>query len=123
MSLREKIIQASYGAGEIIKSAPSVVQYENSKSGHANYVTEYDARVQEYLQEKLAAILPDAHFVGEENGREIFLPEYSHGLTYVVDPIDGTSNFMKSYRPSVTSIAVLKEGKPYIGVIYNPYSD
>ena len=41
----------------------------------------------------------------------------------MVDPIDGTSNFMKAYRPSVTSIGVLKDGKPYAGVIYNPYTD
>ena len=123
MSIREEIIKAAYGAGEIMKSAPSAVAFEKSKEGHANYVTEYDGRVQKYLQERLAAILPEAHFVGEENGSEIFLPEYAKGYTYVVDPIDGTSNFMKAYRPSVTSIAVLCDGRPCIGVIYNPYTD
>ena len=123
MSLREDIIKAAYGAGEIMRSAPTSVAYEKSKEGHANFVTEYDSRVQQYLQKELSAILPEAHFVGEENGSEIFLPEYADGFTYVVDPIDGTSNFMKAYRPSVTSIGVLKDGKPYAGVIYNPYTD
>lgn len=122
-TLREEIIQAAYEAGEIMNSAPLMVRQANSKEGHANFVTEYDRRVQEYLQSKLLSILPEAHFVGEENGREVFLPEYEHGFTYVVDPIDGTSNFMKAYRPSVTSIGVLKEGRPYVGVVYNPYSD
>ena len=123
MNIKEEIIQAAYDAGEIMKSAPSVVAFEKSKTGHANFATEYDNRIQEFLQEKLSSILPEAHFVGEENGKEVFLPEYEKGYTYVVDPIDGTSNFMKSYRPSVTSIAVLKDGRPHIGVVYNPYTD
>ena len=72
---------------------------------------------------ELSRILPEAHFVGEEEGQEIFLPEYGKGFTFVVDPIDGTSNFMRDYELSVTSIALLKDGRPYIGVIYNPYAD
>ena len=41
MSLREDIIKAAYGAGEIMRSAPTSVAYEKSKEGHANFVTEY----------------------------------------------------------------------------------
>ena len=123
MTIKEEIMQAAYGAGEIMRSAPPAVDYAGSKTGHANYVTEYDSRVQEYLLQRLSAVLPEANFVGEENGKEVFREEYAKGYTFVVDPIDGTSNFMKAYRPSVTSIALLKDGKPWIGVIYNPYTD
>ena len=123
MSLRNQIVQAAYGAGEIMKSAPTDVSASESKTGHANFVTKYDAKVQAYLFRELSSLLPDAHFVGEEDGKEVFLPEYQKGWTFVVDPIDGTSNFMKAYRPSVTSIGLLKDGVPYLGVIYNPYTD
>ena len=47
----------------------------------------------------------------------------NEGYCFVLDPIDGTSNFIYSYRPSVVSIALLKDGKPYMAVIYNPFDD
>ncbi len=122
MELLERIREAARGAGEIMKSA-SDIRPSEIKSGHANFVTEYDALVQEYLEEKLAGILPEATFVAEEEGQEVFKEQDKTGFTFVIDPIDGTSNFMKGLRPSVTSIALLKDGKPYLGVIYDPYSD
>ena len=94
-----------------------------SKEGHANYVTIYDQKIQEFLIERFTTILPEAHFVGEEEEKEIFAPGYEEGYTFVIDPIDGTTNFMKDYHLSVTSIALFKDGLPFIGVIYNPYTD
>ena len=123
ISLLEEIIAAARQAGGIMMSAREHHEAAQSKVGHANFVTEYDQKVQELLLQRLSAILPEANFVGEENGREIFLPEYQKGYTFVVDPIDGTTNFMKAYRPSCTSIGLFKDGKPYIGVIYIPYTD
>ncbi|MBQ1312242.1 MAG: inositol monophosphatase [Blautia sp.] len=122
-TLLQQIIPIARKAGEIILSASEIEEHVHSKEGHGNFVTEYDEKVQEYLLGELAKLLPEAHFVGEEEGKEVFLEEYKKGYTFVIDPIDGTSNFMKAYRPSVTSIALLKDGKPFIGVIYNPYSD
>ncbi len=121
--LLEEIIAAARQAGGIMMSAQEHHEAAQNKTGHANFVTEYDQKVQELLMQRLSAILPEAHFVGEENGKEVFLPEYAKGYTFVVDPIDGTTNFMKAYRPSCTSIGLLKDGKPYIGVIYVPYTD
>ena len=121
--LLTQIRDAAKGAGEIMLHASFDSSSVMSKEGHANFVTIYDKKVQEFLIRHLSKILPEAHFVGEEEGKESFLPEYESGYTFVIDPIDGTSNFMKAYRPSVTSIALLKEGVPYIGVIYNPYTN
>ena len=119
--LIEKIKKAARGAGEIMLNARSIMDVE-TKQGRANYVTEYDEKVQEYLFEELGKILPEAHFVGEEEGKELFPPEYEKGWTFVIDPIDGTSNFMRGYDLSTTSIGLLLDGEPYIGVVYNPYS-
>lgn len=121
--LLAEISDAARKAGSIILEGAGHAKSRRAKDGHANFVTEYDARVQKFLIETLKETLPDAHFVGEENGEEQFLPEYEKGLTFVIDPIDGTSNFMKGYQPSVTSIGLLKDGKPWLGVIYNPFSD
>ena len=108
-------------AGRIMKGMhPSKVE---AKEGHSNYVTECDKQLQEFLYSRLHALIPEANFVGEEEGREVFLPEYKKGLVFIVDPIDGTSNFIFDYKPSVISVGMLKDGAPYVGVVYNPYSD
>ena len=94
-----------------------------NKSGHGNYVTEYDSKIQEYLVKELSGLLPEANFVGEENGQEVFKDEYRSGFTFVLDPIDGTANFVKGWNESVISIGLLKDCRPYIGVVFNPYMD
>ena len=108
-------------AGKIMTSAkrPKVME----KSGHANFCTETDEKIQSFLIDKLGAVLPEAQFLGEEDGQDVFTSKMKEGFCFVLDPIDGTSNFIYSYRPSVVSIALLKDGRPYIGVIYNPYDD
>ncbi|MBR3393737.1 MAG: inositol monophosphatase [Firmicutes bacterium] len=110
-------------AGLIMLEAEDIRHQIKEKSGHANFVTVYDERVQEYLFKELKKIIPDASFVGEEEGAEIFKPEYEQGYTFCIDPIDGTSNFLTGYQPSVISIALFKDGNPYVSVVYEPYQD
>ncbi len=93
------------------------------KSGHANFCTETDEKIQAFLIDKLSGICPDASFLGEEDGQDVFTSKMSKGLCFVIDPIDGTSNFIFAYRPSVISIALLKDGKPYLAVVYNPFDE
>ena len=121
MNLRKQIEATALEAGKIILSADSIQAATDEKSGHANFVTEYDKKVQEFLFDRLAGVLPEASFVGEEEGAENFREEYRKGYAFVIDPIDGTTNFIKAYRPSVTSIGLLLDGKPFIGVVHNPY--
>lgn len=92
----------------------------DEKAGKANLVTKYDKMVQEALQEKLLTILPEAVFVGEEEDIHASIKE---GLAFIVDPIDGTNNFIKDYRCSAVSVGVSKDGEPYMGAVYNPYLD
>ena len=92
-----------------------------SKEGHANFVTRHDQKVQEILKKELLKLLPGAAFVGEEE--EVHESVYREGYAFIVDPIDGTSNFIKDYKASAVSVGLLKDGKQYAGVIYNPYPD
>jgi len=121
-SLLSRIADAAGGAGKIILSSHPDYDQVSSKDGRANFVTVYDEQVQDYLYSELSRILPEAHFMGEEEGQDVFAAGFGRGYTFVVDPIDGTSNFMHDYRTSVTSIALLRDGKPYIGVVFNPYT-
>ncbi len=119
--LIEEIKKVAKQAGEIMTTAkrPKIME----KSGHANFCTETDEKIQSFLIEKLKMVVPEAQFLGEEDGQDVFTDKMKSGYCFVLDPIDGTSNFIYAYRPSVVSIALLKEGRPFIGVVYNPYDD
>lgn len=106
--------------GEIILSAGNIAQSVSQKGSARNLVTKYDSEVQELLRTRLLAAWPEAHFVGEEDDMQ---DEITHGLSFIVDPIDGTANFVKGYRCSVVSIAAAQDGKAICGVVYDPYTD
>lgn len=117
----DKIRDIARQAGDMMIAAsnPKVM----AKSGHANFCTETDEKIQEFLVKELGRILPEAGFVGEEEGQDTFTDDMKRGYLFVIDPIDGTSNFIFSYRPSVVSIGLMKDGKAHIGVVYNPFFD
>lgn len=115
----EELIQAVKSAGEIILTASGREDSVTAKEGKKNFVTKYDVAVQEYLYSELNKIIPNAEFVGEEGEFD----KNSTALRFVVDPIDGTTNFMHDYHCSCISVAVCKGEHPVLGIIYNPYSD
>lgn len=104
--------------GEIILGAKRAGIDITSKEGSANFVTDYDTYVQEKLKEGLQTIVPDAGFIGEEGEQEHFS---TIGKFFIVDPIDGTTNFIKDYHVSCISVALVVDGKVDVAVIYNPY--
>ena len=114
-----KTIAKEAGVIMMTAKAPKIME----KEGHANFCTETDEKIQAFLIDRLQKVLPEAAFLGEEDGQDVFTEKMSEGYCFVLDPIDGTSNFIYSYRPSVVSIALLKGGKPYMAVIYNPFDD
>ncbi len=113
----QKLIEAVRKAGEIILNATGREDCVTAKEGKKNFVTEYDVAVQHFLHEELSQIIPEAEFVGEE-GEGI---QDSTALRFVVDPIDGTTNFMQDYHCSCISVALCEGDEPILGIIYNPY--
>jgi len=106
--------------GSIMTEAVRDSSMVTAKEGHANFVTTYDKAIQEKLREGLLKLKPDAVFVGEE---EDIHPSIFDGLAFVVDPIDGTTNFIRDYKQSCISVALLEKGVPVLGLVYNPYLD
>lgn len=113
--------------GQIMLDAEHVKETVAAKEGHGNFVTFYDRKIQDILEKELTALLPESRFMGEETADAdaggSYMPDYDKGLVFVVDPIDGTTNFIKGYRNSAVSVGLLNDGKPYMAVIYNPYQD
>ena len=116
----ENIIHAVRACGTIILNADRTKSGIDEKAGHANFVTAYDKKVQSELQKRLLEILPEAVFVGEEEDVHASVKD---GYAFIVDPIDGTTNFIKDYHASAISVALIKDAKRYMGVVYNPYLD
>lgn len=116
--LLQGIMEVMRMAGEILLSASDIERAIHAKEGKKNFVTDYDKRVQAFLFEKLALLLPEAVFIGEEEEEHPHLPE---GYAFIIDPIDGTTNFMKGYCASCISVGLLKAGQPFMAAVYNPY--
>lgn len=114
------IIDVAKKGGEIILNANRADIGVKDKEGKANFVTAYDCAVQAYVKEALSKILPEAEFLGEEEDCSI---NENAEYIFVVDPIDGTTNFIKDYHMSCISIGLIKDSSRYFGVVYNPYLD
>lgn len=115
-----EIIELIKECGAILLRADRFGMNIDSKSGSANFVTEYDTLIQEKLKDGLLNILPEAIFLGEEGDQVKFS---NKGKFFIVDPIDGTTNFIKDYRVSCISVALLEDGVKKAAFIYNPYLD
>lgn len=93
-------------------------QIEN-KGSVGNDVTSADKQVQKYIKDKLKALDASIGFIGEEDGEQ----DYGARRAWVVDPIDGTANFIRGLNASAVSIGLVEDGEAVLGVVYNPYQD
>lgn len=114
-----KITEIVKEAGKIILSAHNQESTITAKEGKKNFVTKYDVAVQDFLFRELGKAFPEAEFVGEEGESNL----ESKSLRFIIDPIDGTTNFMQDYRCSCVSVALCDENEIIAGVVLNPYSD
>jgi len=108
-------------AGALILSARDRDKRVEEKSFAFDLVTRYDRAVQELVETRLHALLPEATFMGEE---DVPAPDgENNSLKFIIDPIDGTTNFIKELHMSCISIALSQNGQVTHGVIYDPYAD
>lgn len=114
----DKFKEIVYEAGKLIVGAEHI-SIAKEKEGSANFVTRYDTMVQEYLIRELKLLLPEAAFLGEEDGQCASPSE--EGYCFIIDPIDGTTNFICNFQYSAISAALACNGELTHGVVYNPF--
>lgn len=117
--LLQNIIKIVRECGDILLGADDIQRKIHQKEGKGNFVTDYDSRVQAVLEERLLELVPGAVFLGEED--QMDHTDISRGYAFIVDPIDGTTNFMRGYNASCISVALALDGSPILGVVHNPY--
>jgi myo-inositol-1(or 4)-monophosphatase len=120
-ALLNVMIKAAQKASRALKrDFGEIEQLQVSVKGPANFVSAADRRAEETLRQELERARPGYSFLGEEGG----LQEGSDRThCWVVDPLDGTLNFLHGIPHFAISIALEREGAVVAGVIYNPVSD
>jgi myo-inositol-1(or 4)-monophosphatase len=115
------MVKAARRAGRSLKRDLGEIEHlQVSLKGPANFVSLADKRAEEMLHDDLTKARPGYGFIGEEGGpREG--ADKSH--TWIVDPLDGTTNFLHGIPQFAISIALQRETTLIAGVIYNPAND
>ncbi len=117
-------VKAARRAGTIINRASlDLERLQVARKGPRDYVTEVDQAVEAAVIDVLRTAYPDHGFLAEESGvhqapgqREGDVPEYQ----WVIDPLDGTTNFIHGFPAYAVSIALLHKGQADQAVIYDP---
>ena len=120
-ALLNVMIKAAFRAGKSLKrDLGEVENLQVSLKGPRNFVTAADRRAEEILRTELAKARPDYGFLGEESGAH---PGADKTHRWIVDPLDGTTNFLHGIPHFSISIALERDGEIVAGVIYEPTRD
>jgi len=115
------MIKAARRAGRSLKrDLGEVEQLQVSLKGPRNFVTAADHRAEAILREELTKARPDYGFLGEEGGAH---PGTDKTQRWIVDPLDGTTNFLHGIPHFAIAIALERSGAIVAGLIYNPAND
>ncbi|HXR95025.1 MAG TPA: inositol monophosphatase family protein [Rhizomicrobium sp.] len=115
------MVAAARKAGRpLIRDFGELENLQISMKGPADFVTTADKRTERILIEELTKARPGYGFLGEEGG-VVEGRDKTH--RFIIDPIDGTTNFMHGIPQFAISIALEREGQLVSGVVYNPVTD
>ncbi|KAJ5930768.1 hypothetical protein N7466_006261 [Penicillium verhagenii] len=118
--IHDFLVTLAHQAGEIITNALPDTGGAGSKKNSADLVTEYDRAVEKMISTSLKERYPDYEFHGEET----YDPNrpLTDAPTFIVDPIDGTVNFVHSFPYACVSLGFAVSRMPAVGVVYNPFT-
>ena len=119
-AMLEQIMDVVRRAGEMVLSAHDIAAGTHEKTSAADLVTEYDLAVEAFLKEQLPPLCPGSIFYGEEEAENA---DPSRGWAFIVDPIDGTTNFVRGLRQSAISVALARDGQVEYAVVFDPYKN
>ncbi|MBC8339315.1 MAG: inositol monophosphatase [Rhodospirillales bacterium] len=111
---------AQKAARGLVRDFGEIENLQVSKKGTADFVSTADKKAEKTLVYELSKARPKYGFLLEEGG-EIEGPDTSN--RWIIDPLDGTTNFLHGLPHFAISIALERDGDPFAGVIYEPISD
>lgn len=119
-SFWETAVQAAIRAGEIITdNIGRLSKGDIGMKGSADFVTRTDREAEDVIIRTIREGFPGHSFLAEESARD----QETGGYRWIIDPLDGTTNFIHGYPMCAVSIALQEKGGVILGVIYNPIRD
>ncbi|MFQ6028532.1 MAG: inositol monophosphatase family protein [Dehalococcoidia bacterium] len=115
-------VQMARGAGEILSAQfgrQLTIEYKDENQ--RDPVTSADKATQEYLVGEINRQFPDHGVLGEEGAEESDSDDPAPDFLWVLDPLDGTTNFLNGLPVYASSIGVLYRGRPLAGAVYIPW--
>lgn len=116
--MKEKLIEIIKEAGKLLKEGYFSNKEVNFKA-KKDLVTKYDVAVENYLKREFSKEFKDFNIIAEESDNTNI--EFNNSI--IIDPIDGTTNFVNQVPHTCISVGVYRDKKPFIGVVYNPILD
>ncbi len=125
MALNSPVINVMVGAArkaarKLARDFGEVENLQVSKKGPGDFVSAADLRAEKIIHEELAKARPGYGFLMEESG-VVEGPDKSH--RWIIDPLDGTTNFLHGMPHFAISIALERDGQLVNGLVYNPVTD
>lgn len=117
--MKDLLIECAKAGGAVLREHFGRVTNVRTKESLASVVTEADLASERVIFDRLRARFPDHGRLGEESGFEPGTTDY----VWVVDPLDGTSNFVAGLPWFGVMIALLERARPVLGALYLPLSD
>jgi myo-inositol-1(or 4)-monophosphatase len=116
---RRVAVEAARAAGALLRDALPGARRITYKGTPTNLVTEMDARSEALIVERLRAAFPDDAILAEERGAA----GGRSGRRWIVDPLDGTTNYAHGLPLFAVSVALEQAGRVALGVVYDPNHD
>lgn len=118
--LCNEVKQIARTTGEYLKNEQTLLRRNDIElKGTRNYVTYIDKEAEQMLVAALQKTFPEAGFLTEENT----VTFEQRAFTWIIDPLDGTTNYVHGDTPFSVSIALMKEGEVILGVVFDPVAD
>lgn len=110
---------AAAGADVIRDAAPDIRSLDWQSKGPTDFVSEVDLAAEAAILRVMAVGLPQATVLAEESAANLPREQIEQGVAIVVDPLDGTTNFLHGYPEYAVSIAILVDGEPVVAVVHD----
>lgn len=115
--LCEEVKKVARLTGKYLKKEQTALKRRDIEmKGVRNYVTYIDKEAERQLVEALSELVPEAGFLTEESTVE----QQQKTYTWIIDPLDGTTNYVHGNTPYSISIALMKNDEVVLGVVYDP---
>lgn len=120
MTPKEVAILAAQSAGKLVRESIGTITPDNIQNKRPfDYVTAVDKACESLIIDLIRRHYPDHEILAEESGSSL----QKNSFRWIIDPLDGTTNFIHHFPHSGVSIALEQEDEIILGVVYDPYRD